>query len=32
VTRFQRKAGLTADGIVGRLTLAALVSALRASG
>ena len=28
VTRFQRKAGLTADGVLGRLTLAALVSAL----
>jgi len=29
VTRFQRKAGLTADGIVGPATLRALVSALR---
>ena len=32
VKRFQGKAGLTADGIVGRQTLAALVTALRASG
>jgi len=32
VKRFQGKAGLTADGIVGQQTLAALVTALRASG